>query len=225
MIGWGRVGGWVVVVMGFASCVLGVGSASAASSPTGSGWEVFGYFSPTDLPPGDEGTLHLYVFTGRAVEPNSSPVIVTDRLPAGLSFAGGPCSEGEPGVIMCEIGEGRLPRKRGNQTEPLEVAIAVKVVEHPPSTAAVDRVEVVERGQPGVTDASVPVTFGLAQAGFGISNFDGWFTNTNGTVDTQAGSHPYETTIVFAVNNAIGREGEFTTGGESRHLEFKLPPA
>ncbi len=46
-------------------------------------------------------------------------------------------------------------------------------------------------------------------------------TNADGTPDTQAGSHPYEMTLNFALNNA---GGVHPAGGPLRDLSIKLPP-
>ena len=70
----------------------------------------------------------------------------------------------------------------------------------------------------------MPVVFAAGEAGFGFANADGWITNANGTVDTQAGSHPYEATFVFAPN--VNRCGglRIPAGGEPHTLNVNLPP-
>ena len=69
-----------------------------------------------------------------------------------------------------------------------------------------------------VTVSSVPAKGGLTQA-------DAWFSNANGTVDAQAGSHPYTTTFVFNVATAVNKDKEvFLPESEIRDLETQLPP-
>jgi hypothetical protein len=56
--------------------------------------------------------------------------------------------------------------------------------------------------------------------GFGFENVDGSFTNEDGSVDVQAGSHPYE----FLLNLNFNTEGDAAVGGQVRNLEIGLPP-
>jgi hypothetical protein len=70
------------------------------------------------------------------------------------------------------------------------------------------------------------VYFGSESPGFGFSDFDAWFGNADGTLDTQAGSHPYDLTVTFSMNAT--QEGETTKsipiGGEPHFLNVNLPP-
>jgi len=106
-----------------------------------------------------------------------------------------------------------------------EIAIAVNV-----SGAAKDPEEVVNRvaitGGGALTSASTeePLTIGSKPAGFGFAGADAWFSNANGTIDTKAGSHPYEATFSFDLNNAPDTFPFFTSPDEERDLEFNLPP-
>ncbi len=59
-----------------------------------------------------------------------------------------------------------------------------------------------------------------AFADFGLSNFDVTFTNQDGTMATQAGSHPYEMTSSFDVNASEGPLGEPILDEAARVLEF-----
>ncbi len=58
---------------------------------------------------------------------------------------------------------------------------------------------------------------------FGFLDSDGWFGRANGTVDTQAGSHPYSFTYSFDVNTASTETGLSPTG-RIRNLSVNLPP-
>jgi hypothetical protein len=66
-----------------------------------------------------------------------------------------------------------------------------------------------------------------SQAPFGFANADVWFSNADGTIDTQAGSHPYAASFLFDMNTAIIK-GAFPNlqdaGGQPRNLTFGLPP-
>jgi hypothetical protein len=65
----------------------------------------------------------------------------------------------------------------------------------------------------------------------GFSDFDAWTANADGTMDTQAGSHPYEMTLVFGLNVATPRAAapgesrlEQPIDGEAHAVTFDLPP-
>jgi len=69
-------------------------------------------------------------------------------------------------------------------------------------------------------ETSNPVTIGSGALGFGITGFDGWFTNEEGKPATQAGSHPYDLQLNFGLN--VDEKG--TTGGTLRDAYIALPP-
>jgi hypothetical protein len=65
-------------------CGLMVVFASLASGDTPApGYEVIGRFGPTNIPPGGEDFLHLYVYNLGGGDSSTGP-IVTNVLPAGL---------------------------------------------------------------------------------------------------------------------------------------------
>ena len=85
----------------------------------------------------------------------------------------------------------------------------------------------------GATTANTvsdPVSVSSGIPGFGVAAWEVWFSNANGTTDTQAGSHPY--TATFAINfnqvpdgeNAKGEAEGGIAGGAPRSLEAVLPP-
>ena len=203
----------LVVVCGLATLFV----SSAVADTTGPGWEVFGSFSPTNLPPGGEGALHLYVYDTGGATLEEGPTLV-DELPEGLEAEPGGICTGKR-VITCEL-PGVSPGPR-----PYEVTISVRVA--PDASNArkpVDHVSVSGAGALGVADAEVPVMFGSQPAGLGFANADGWITNKDGAEDTQAGSHPYELTMVFAPNIDDVEGYELPAGGEAQGLDVNLPP-
>jgi hypothetical protein len=212
----GLAGVLVMCLVGVLGVGVGVAGAGAAGV-SGVGWEVFGFFGPTNLAPGGSGDLHLYVYdVGGAA--SSGVVTVTDRLPGGMTSTGSEdCSETAPSVVTCSF-EGVEPAK-----VPFVIVFPVSVPADASGTA-VNGVEVSGGGAVGSAHESIPVTFSSARAGLGFSNFDGWLSNADGSADTQAGSHPYAFTTVFSLNNvASGSEIE-PAGGEARTLNVKLPP-
>jgi hypothetical protein len=63
-----------------------------------------------------------------------------------------------------------------------------------------------------------------AQAGFGFTEFGVTFTNADGTVDTQAGSHPFAMSTSFALGTRLDAFGEEVPDGDVRDITVKLPP-
>ena len=214
------------VIAVLVSCCSAVMPASASASVAG---RAFGYFSPTDLPPGGEGQLTLYVYAAGA-NANSEPVKVIDQLPQGLTATGGRVLDEQVGgsctgttEVVCEVKE--LPAE-GEQDRPAQIVIPVKVETDPSSAPTpIDRVEVEGGGATSASSTTVPVTFGSGAAGLGFANIDAWLTNADGTSDLEAGSHPYETTVAFALNTVLNeRKEEEPAGGDPHDIDVRLPP-
>jgi hypothetical protein len=223
---------WLAVVLGCCLTAICGEQATAAPAP---GWELFGRFAPTELPPGGVGVLYLYVYnTGAAA---AGPSRLVDRLPAGLEAVHSITIEGntieEPlgcsgsGVVTCELPEVEADELMFVRTErgtigPLE--IPVRIAEDVPGAGT--NVAEVEGGGAAVrARAEVPMKSGSDTPGLGFANVDGWLTNQDGTIDTQAGSHPYDLTLTYAVNSAgVGGGKESPTGGEAHKLRVNLPP-
>jgi hypothetical protein len=198
--------------------VLSVSPAGASTPVPGPGWEVFGSFNPTNLAPGGTGTLNLYVYNTGALASSPEGATLTDTLPQGLEAQPPEGCSGAK-VVTCKLGELQpVPR-------PTELHIPVVVASDASNTSGpVDLVSVSGGGALGPAEAKVPVVFGASEAGLGFANVDGWVTNADGTVDTQAGSHPYELTMVFAPNVHDIPPYELPTGGEPQALDVNLPP-
>jgi hypothetical protein len=207
------------LVLLLAVCAFLVLAASSAIADTAApGWEVFGNFSPTNLSPGSNGVLQLRVYnTGASAVEEEGPTLV-DELPEGLEAEpGGKCSGTK--VVTCtmrEIPPGPRPRS---------ISIIVHVAPAASNIGSpVDRVRVSGGGATAAASATVPVVYSSEPAQFGVANVDGWITNADGTVDRQAGSHPYELTMAFAPNSNEVEGVELPAGGEPEALDVSLPP-
>jgi len=192
-------------------------SLAAADNPA-PGYEVIGRFGPTNLPPGGEGLLHLYVYNLGAGESTVGPTL-TDVLPAGVVAktsvikGGGDCTG--TSVVTCQM-EPIAP-----SGAPVLVAIPVSVSATPGDEP--DRMSVSGGGALDVANATLPVHYGTGPAPFGLVDADAWVTNPDGTIDTQAGSHPYAITVVFEpASYGVGLETP--SGGEPRFMNVSLPP-
>jgi hypothetical protein len=74
------------------------------------------------------------------------------------------------------------------------------------------------------TESAIVLNASPASA-YGVQNVDGWASNADGTVDTQAGSHPYEIFFAFNLNSRQDPSGELLqAGGNTRNITVSLPP-
>jgi uncharacterized repeat protein (TIGR01451 family) len=222
--------------------VLGAFSSAALASGSAPGWGVITRFSPTNLPPGGEGTITIYLYNiGGAPAPN---VTIVDTLPKGVTAIASEATEGfkptagcsnqSANVVICKpIGENLEPgspseiQPGGMVQNDSEILIPVKIESGLEGTG-VNTVTVSGGGAAEAVTRSTPVTFSARVPGFGFASLNAWFSNANGTIDTQAGSHPYEFTIAFAMNSEhsftpFGEFEERSAGGEIKHINVELP--
>jgi uncharacterized repeat protein (TIGR01451 family) len=140
--------------------------------------------------------------------------VVTCSGKEGFSFAGG---GGTPG------GETTVP----GHFDP-ELAIGIKAPSSEGTIAQPNRVTAVGGGALEAASVQRPMTVSSSPAPFGFASASAWFSNADGTIDTQAGSHPYEATFLFNMNTIITHEAltgvRDAGGGEIRNLTFDLPP-
>ncbi len=211
---------------------------------TAPGWMVTAESVPTHMTPGERGEIDAEVYNVGAAA--SMPgATVTDTLPRGLTAISQEewtCSTGQP--VTCS--EPLQPVRAGTETQQGYFAGIVKgkveqlrgyelevSAEPGASGSGVNSVVVSGGGATEPASTTDPVAFGSTSAGFGVEGWDGWFSNRNGTLDTQAGSHPYEATFRLDLNTRRApktneeEEGEWDpspTGGEMRSAEAVLPP-
>jgi hypothetical protein len=229
----------VVVLMAW----FGVGSGSALSacgSVAGPWWRVNVGGRPSVLVPGGEGTVVVSA-TNLGDAETSGKVTVRDRLPEGMVadkaylLAGLRALRGSGecaclgSEVECDF-EGGLP-----SYERLEVDIFVKIEEDAVLGEVFDGVSVSGGGAPGVS-VSDPLTVGTGPPGFGVEAFELVPENADGSVDTQAGSHPFQLTATTVLNAGVETGGgpaayEFgNTLGEvaqpalPKDLRYDLPP-
>ena len=63
-----------------------------------------------------------------------------------------------------------------------------------------------------------------ALAGFGLEQFSQAATNRDGSLDVQAGSHPYALTTTFTMTKPSEVEGELLPQGNLKDVRDELPP-
>jgi uncharacterized repeat protein (TIGR01451 family) len=222
-----------------------VAAAAASSDKPGPGWELTAHSLPTNLPPGGTGIIAVNVFNIGAASSNGT-VTVTDVLPpgmtatdAGLIRAGGEsishelwdCSgttvvtcTSDPTAMPTLAGGGGGPRDDGGPLLSPQIGIAVAIA--PSATKAeVNRVTVAGGGAQTSASTTEPITVSSTPAGFGIAGWDVWFSSADGTIDTQAGSHPYLATFNLDLNTDLNEFGGWhMAGGYVRNVEVNLPP-
>jgi hypothetical protein len=217
---------------------------TAASSAYAVGWEVTARALPTHLLPGHRGIIQVHVYNTSA-QSSIGPVTVTDTLPEGVTAESAgyngnlselqgtrgndlrawDCSGIGTSVVTCTNHAEEMPTIKPGVMQPLLIAVNAS-----PAASGVKPNRVTVAGGGAVASASAvdPLAFSSTVAGFGFAGFDGWFTNADGTVDTQAGSHPYELTVSFDLNSIEEEEREFgfelvQAGGHVRNLAVDLP--
>jgi hypothetical protein len=209
--------GWVV------ACTLtGVCSSLAMADAPAPGYEVFGRVAPSNLHPGGKGVLFLYMYNIGGTT-GQGPT-VTDVLPAGVTATGGCPATTVAGrsVVTCT----NAPVSAPGSGFPALIQIPISVgTEVPNEQETTDRVSISGGGASRTTVSSFPMRFSAQESGLGFSNFDAWFANADGTLDTQAGSHPYDLTVAFSLNSVL-LSGFYSipTGGELHYVTVNLPP-
>ncbi len=119
------------------------------------------------------------------------------------------------GGVLRPIGPGYFER----------IGIKVRIAAGASGVVA-NRVTAAGGGALGSAEVYNPIAISSTAAGFGFAGWDGWFTNADGTPDTQAGSHPYEATFTYDFNTeGEKKEGRAVpAGGDVRDLAVELPP-
>jgi hypothetical protein len=191
--------------------------------------------APSNLPPGGKGIILLQINNDgdATASGETSPIVIADKLPPDLTateatlepfFGNGgqdiPCELGS--VVRCED-----PHALIAYGSAVQVEIAVKIAEHP-SVSSVNEVSVSGGNAAGVV-ARRALTLSNAPAEFGVENFSLVPTNEDGSVDTQAGSHPFQLTTTIETTNGLDRRPERNNigrpqpAGLMKDMHFELP--
>jgi hypothetical protein len=73
--------------------------------------------------------------------------------------------------------------------------------------------------------AADPLVLSSTPAPYGLAHWDGWFSNLDGSPDTQAGSVPYSASFNFDLNSLLdSQKFQLPSGGEARDFIVTLPP-
>ena len=192
------------------------------------GWEVAtpGTY-PSTVAPNGAADIMFGVYNIGA-QASSGTITVTDKLPPGLTaieagyegretgYAVGPMWNCSLGTVVTCVNSSNLPSIRAADSQFLIVRVKAS---GSVSGTGVNEVTVSGGGALVPATTADTIKYGSEKSTFGLQNVDGWASNANGTVDTQAGSHPYSLTVSFFLNNN-GAE----LAGEMRDVVVAVPP-
>ncbi|MGA7703958.1 MAG: hypothetical protein WB998_03570 [Solirubrobacteraceae bacterium] len=197
----------------FVALVATVAASTPAMGMNLPGWEVDSHSYPTNIEPGSSARLGVVVYNVGGAE-SAAGATLTDRLPAGfagVSSDGWSCG-GTPSVCSRTL-EPMYSGQREEFTLFVEVA-------NGPEGKVVNEVNASGGGASAVAQSRDALTVSSTPAGFGFAKADAWVSSADGTIDTQAGSHPFEVVFNFDVNANGARNPE----GELRNIDVSLPP-
>ena len=225
---------------------------AAAAQPLAH-WSILSESEPTDFVAGAATNSYVLLIRNDGAGPTTaeSEVTVTDDLPAGVTATkvtamgegangkGLPkyvlaCPHGEvTGSVVCTYEEGldEKGEEQGRILPGATITITIVVSIEPGANSLEANTATVSGG--GAPSASASEATPLAPpAPFGMSLLDAEAVSPEGTLDTQAGSHPFELTTTIALSVA-GRETPSNANGEgeaplasaaARSVEVALPP-
>jgi hypothetical protein len=131
------------------------------------------------------------------------------------------CTNESSGVVFAGGAGGPSANDQGPNFQP-ELGIAVKTESR--EVTSTNHVTIAGGGAPTPASTTDQVRISSSPAEFGFTSWDGWFSNADGTLDTQAGSHPYEATFSFDVATLVRNVQIASAGGEIKNVVVDLPP-
>ena len=200
---------WTVAIAALMSLAGLAGASCALAAPTPI-LAVQVTKAPKDLPVNGEDTLTLEVVNLAGVTANgtASPIVVADALPAGVvatsvtNEVGAECAPLP--AVRCEYNGSILPYGSFNVT--------VTVTDDGLPATVANETSVLGGGAiRALARETLPTS--ETPPGFGVEKLELEPLNENGTIDTQAGSHPYQLTTTTQLNTK-----------DVRDLHFELPP-
>jgi hypothetical protein len=203
--------GTLVPTLAISLLVLAFAHESASAAPASAAWAVTSQWS--DFAPGDNlggaGAGYFITATNTGAAPtDGSPVTLTDNLPAGLTvdtvdYPGGPVGGDDKGSFLsCSTGPSPATCTDSIGSVPpgftIYMWVPVDVVAAPP--AGVTNQVSVGGGGLATVSASSQTPISATPSGFGVQSMDAAMTGPGGAAVSQAGSHPYQVRVSFAMN-------------------------
>ncbi|MFI4971279.1 MAG: hypothetical protein ACHP7H_01255, partial [Hyphomicrobiales bacterium] len=186
-------------------------------------WRIGSEVAPTYLPPGGEGQIFVVVnnLGDGTIDGSKSPVIITDKLPPGLTATAmaGPIKK----QIQVECSIATLKCTYAGILNPYErfaVSIRVKAEEPLGTVTSLPNEVTVEGGGAPRVSSTQHVTVNGEPTPFGVQGYELAPFNEDGTPATQAGSHPFQLTTTLVMNQTADRKPIALP----KDLRFNLPP-
>lgn len=225
---------------------LACGPLASAGAAAGPHWTVVTQAAPTDFHPGDTDDFYEVVAINDGGAPTNGEITLTDTHSPNLTVAkalawqeykGGEFAFREPEEMSCATPNSETVTCTGTTAIPTGRRMVAKiVVEVAPDASGTLTNDVTISGG-GAADATdltaTPITPSSQAVPYGVS-FAGDLTTTEGGIDTQAGSHPFEFTTMLAFNVASVTTGTECEPGEMhdcaqpvndpKDIEVMLPP-
>jgi hypothetical protein len=234
----GGAGRWAIGLL-VAVGPLATAGASAAAPPAAPGWSISSISEPTSFSPGDTArcqefplgtppgsspcdSFRVVVRNVGAQATDSSPVVISDALPPGLTLEGIAGEEQQAGAASTPLTCISLPVQCTYEAPvpaggALYVTINVAVEAGAPGPVT-NSASVAGGGAPPASTSAPttpPTTLDGSPAPFGITNFDLRVDGPDGTPDTQAADHPYAVTTTFDLTSATRK---VSATGNYKHL-------
>jgi hypothetical protein len=211
-----------VAAVGLASAAMASVPATAlAAAPY---WALTSTSAPTNLPPGGEGKVIVTASNlgDAAMEGGKAAITVTDKLPPGLTATSIFGARGSAPLSSCSL----TPEPNCTDSavvvppaDNLRITIKVKVDPKIPSgTTLQNEVSATGGGAPAAS-VKQPVRIDEAPAPFGVQKYDFKPEEEGGAPARQAGSHPFQLTTSFTLNQTAAEEGVALPN----NLKFDLP--
>src|SRR5665213_3541978 len=244
-----------LVLLGVAvACLFFGGLRVTPSFAEGPWWHVTSSSRPRNLPPGGEGSIVVAATNLGDAEANgaSIPVVITDKLPKGLEAtaiegaylsASGFENNGHDKqfkcsleLLSCTLTATHSPFGFLEPVAPVlpyearEVRIGVKV--EPNGPWGTDNETTVSGGGAPTASGTQTLTVSSEPTPFGIERYELRPENEDGSIDTHAGSHPFQLTTTINLNQAAENHGLLDLVSEyfpqvpalTHDLHFNLPP-
>jgi len=226
----------VVAVALFAAAFLFSVSSALASQAY---WSLESRALPTNLPLKGEGQIDVVAADLGDAEVNGEahPITLTDKLPAGLEVisvegvGGGLTGGGYPSCSKVSARE--VLCTKANKLRPYsQFGVNIEVAVNVTSASQLENVVTVSGGETPGASLARPLAVNGQPTSFGVERDALSLENENGTPDTQAGSHPFQMTSYFDLNQTTRLGGipgtsleevEEVTPALVKDLRFKLP--
>lgn len=200
-------------------------------------WRLHSALVPSRLAPGSQGQI-IVMLTDlgetKAIASEAEPVKLGVQLPPGLTateMAVDTAQEGFGGVEMrpsCELTTLTCTAEAGTVYPYSTLMVILDVSAAANAQSGSVRLSASGGGAAPVV-AVEPVSVGSEPVTFGVERLEEVPLNYNGSLDTQAGSHPFQFVTTLQLNSDFEKGENFLTEGPSqpalpKELRFNLPP-